>query len=95
VKAFHSVRTVFDDPNLVSAGGLVPVLRLAETAGLHDLLDGALSVDSPSALVKKGLCGRGDARRGGQHRRLGPGWFLASCRACTAERRPRWVGVLR
>ena len=52
MKASHSVRTVFDDPNLVSAAGLVPVLRLAETAGLHDLLDEYLSVDSPAATVK-------------------------------------------
>src|SRR5919112_4723196 len=26
----------FDDPNLVSCAGLVPVMRLAEEAGLHD-----------------------------------------------------------
>src|SRR3954452_3911906 len=29
----------FDDPNLVSAGGLVPVLALADRAGLGDLAD--------------------------------------------------------
>jgi Transposase DDE domain group 1 len=34
----------FDDPNLVSAGGLVPVLALAEKAGLRDLADVHLSV---------------------------------------------------
>jgi hypothetical protein len=34
----------FDDPNLVSAGGLVPVLALAERAGLRDLADEQLSV---------------------------------------------------
>jgi hypothetical protein len=34
----------FDDPNLVSAGGLVPVLALAEAAGLRDLSDAHLSV---------------------------------------------------
>ena len=34
----------FDDPNLVSAGGLVPVLALAEAAGLRDLADEYLSV---------------------------------------------------
>jgi hypothetical protein len=34
----------FDDPNLVSAGGLVPVLGLAERAGLRDLADEHLSV---------------------------------------------------
>lgn len=34
----------FDDPNLVSAGGLVPVLALAERAGLRELADEHLSV---------------------------------------------------
>ena len=42
---------MFDDPNLVSAAGLVPVLRLAESAGFYDLLK-ALSVPSPNAVVK-------------------------------------------
>jgi hypothetical protein len=36
----------FDDPNLVSAGGLVPVLALAESAGLRELADEHLSVPS-------------------------------------------------
>jgi DDE family transposase len=36
----------FDDPNLVSAGGLVPVMALAESAGLRDLADEHLSVPS-------------------------------------------------
>jgi hypothetical protein len=35
---------VFDDPNLVSAAGLVPVVALAESAGLRDLADTHLSV---------------------------------------------------
>src|SRR5664279_5463574 len=39
-----SVSSVFDDPNLVSAVGLVPVVRLAESAGLRDLADEHLSV---------------------------------------------------
>src|SRR3954449_1548780 len=30
------VRATFDDPNLVSSAGLVPVMRLADQAGLHD-----------------------------------------------------------
>jgi hypothetical protein len=34
----------FDDPNLVSVGGLVPVLALAESAGLRDLADEHLTV---------------------------------------------------
>jgi hypothetical protein len=38
VRACHTaaaVSAVFDEPNLVSCAGLVPVLRLAERAGLH------------------------------------------------------------
>lgn len=52
MKASHTVTPVFDDPNLVSAAGLVPVMRLAETAGLHELLGRHLSVDSPNPVVK-------------------------------------------
>ena len=52
MKASHTIRPVFDDPNLVSAAGLVPVLRLAESAGLHDLLEQQLSVASPNATTK-------------------------------------------
>jgi len=52
VKASHTIRPVFDDPNLVSAAGLVPVLRLAESAGLHDLLGEQLTVDSPNSTAK-------------------------------------------
>ncbi len=35
---------VFDDPNLVSFAGLVPVMALADTAGLRDLADERLTV---------------------------------------------------
>ncbi|MFT4296592.1 MAG: IS1380 family transposase, partial [Micropruina sp.] len=45
-ETFYAVRPVFDDPNLVSVAGLVPALRLAQSAGFYDLLDG-LSVRSP------------------------------------------------
>jgi hypothetical protein len=51
VKPSHTIRPVFDDPNLVSSAGLVPALRLAESAGLHDMLTG-LSVDSANAVAK-------------------------------------------
>jgi len=51
VKPSHKFRPVFDDPNLVSVAGLVPALRLAESAGLYDLLDG-LTVASPNAAAK-------------------------------------------
>jgi len=43
----HSARAVsasFDDPNLVSAAGLVPILKLAEKASLNRLADQWLSV---------------------------------------------------
>ena len=51
MKASHKIRPVFDDPNLVSAAGLVPALRLAESAGLYDLLR-ELSVSSPNPASK-------------------------------------------
>ncbi len=35
---------VFDDPNLVSAAGLVPLVKLARTAGLTDLAQDRLTV---------------------------------------------------
>lgn len=47
MKLSHTLRArtaVFDDPNLVSASGLVPVLALAESAGLRSLADEHLSV---------------------------------------------------
>jgi len=37
---------VFDDPNLLSSAGLVPVLALADQAGLRELAGGHLSVPS-------------------------------------------------
>ena len=51
MKPSHTIRPVFDDPNLVSAAGLVPALRLAESAGFYDLLEG-VSVPSPNAVAK-------------------------------------------
>ena len=51
MKPSHTIRPVFDDPNLVSAAGLVPALRLAESAGFHDLL-GGLSVPAANAGAK-------------------------------------------
>lgn len=51
MKPSHTIRPHFDDPNIVSAAGLVPVLRLAESAGLYELL-GQISVPSPHVTVK-------------------------------------------
>ena len=39
-----AVSAVFDDPNLVSVAGLVPMLRLARSAGLDELAHSRLSV---------------------------------------------------
>ena len=47
VKLSHTLRSTsagFDDPNLVSSAGLVPVLALADAAGLRDLADEHLTV---------------------------------------------------
>lgn len=52
MKPSHRLRPVFDEPNLVSAAGLVPALRVAESAGFYDLLDAELSVGSPNASAK-------------------------------------------
>ncbi|BAK34885.1 putative transposase [Microlunatus phosphovorus NM-1] len=52
MKACHRVRPVFDDPNLVGCAGLLPALLLGESAGLHELLGGHLSVGSANAAVK-------------------------------------------
>ena len=52
MRASHKVQPVFDDPNLVGCAGLVPALLLGESAGLHDLLEEHLRVDSPNPVLK-------------------------------------------
>ena len=58
----------FDDPNLVSHAGLVPVMALAQRAGLADLVaehvrpGGECGVN---AHLKVGVPGGRDGRRGG------------------------------
>src|SRR6476620_1753797 len=52
MQASHKVTAAFDDPNLIGSAGLVPVMRLAERAGLHDLLQRHLTVPCPNADVK-------------------------------------------
>ncbi|MBG6216834.1 hypothetical protein IWX75_001278, partial [Arthrobacter sp. CAN_A6] len=42
--ASRSAVALFDDPNLVSTAGLLPVMRLAENAGLRSLADEWLTV---------------------------------------------------
>lgn len=51
----HTLSTTsvaFDDPNLVSSAGLVPVLGLAHRCGLHQSARAGLSVPSPNAAIK-------------------------------------------
>ncbi len=55
MRASHPIRPVFGGPNLVSAAGLVPVLRLAGTAGLDDLLNG-LSIPPTTQAAAKAAC---------------------------------------
>ena len=56
-----AVSAVFDDPNLVSAAGLVPMLRLAQQAGLGSLAQDGLSVPTD----KGANAGAGDGTGGG------------------------------
>ncbi len=54
VQLSHAVPTrsaVFDDPNLVSCAGLVPVAALAERAGLSGLADAHLSVPGAAGVA--------------------------------------------
>src|SRR5450830_1640467 len=37
MRVCHNLSASFDDPNLVSCAGLIPVMALAGRAGLHDL----------------------------------------------------------
>ena len=50
MRVCHGVDAVFDDPNLVSCAGLAPVLRLAEQAGLQQLVAGQVSIDKPGGI---------------------------------------------
>ncbi len=66
----------FDDPNLVSSGGLLPVLAVADTAGLRDLADEHLTVPTDkganAGLTVASLVGW-DGRGCGLDRRHGVG----------------------
>ena len=48
----HKISAGFDDPNLVSCAGLVPVAALAERVGLRRLLGERLTVASPNPVIK-------------------------------------------
>ncbi len=84
MKACHGIVPVLDDPNLVSTAGLVPVLELAESAGLSDVIDEACTLPAASVVVKArtviaGMLAGADSiddlnvlRAGGTARVLGP-----------------------
>lgn len=82
MQLFHtgtSLSASFDEPNLVSAAGLVPVMALALESGLRDLADDWLSVPTDkganaglAASLVNTASGRGDLHRGdGCHRAAG------------------------
>ena len=64
------IHASFDDPNLVSQAGLVPVMALAEQAGLPGLAGECAARPSVwgECAPEGALPGRRDDRRGGQHR---------------------------
>ena len=71
MRVCHGFTAEFDDPNLVSCSGLAPVGRLAERAGLQDLVAEHVRIGKPGgvnarlkvpALMAGMVCG------GGQHR---------------------------
>ncbi len=65
------IHASFDDPNLVSRAGLVPVMALAQRAGLAALSGEQVPIADRcgvNAAPEGGLPGRRHDRRGGQHR---------------------------
>lgn len=44
MRVSHSFSAEFDDDNLIATGGLVPVMLLAQSAGLSDLVDEHVTV---------------------------------------------------
>jgi hypothetical protein len=57
MRVCHGVTAVFDDRNLVSYGGLAPVLALAERAGLHRLVAEHVTVGANAASKIASLVG--------------------------------------
>src|SRR5450759_4992977 len=49
VRVCHTIQPVFDDPNLIAFGGLPAVMRIAEQAGLYDLVEQHLTVPGKAA----------------------------------------------
>src|SRR4051812_23239764 len=90
----HGVSAVFDDPNLVSAGGLAPVLGLAERAGLHRLVAEHLTVPGSAGankVVKIPSLVAGMVAPGTTFRRPGAPWPDSSSKTSQA---PRSAAVL-
>ena len=92
MRVSHSVSAVFDDPNLVSAAGLAPVLALAERAGLHELVAEHLTVPGSAganlgikipALVAGMVAGADSISDMGLLRHGGMGRLLGEVRAPT------------
>jgi hypothetical protein len=89
------IHATFDDPDLVSRAGLVPVMALAERAGLAALAEEHVRIARPcgvNAQVKvpgivAGMAGGADSMM--TWTCCGP----ARCRRCSAGsgRRPRWA----
>ncbi len=52
MKAWHGLAPVFDEPNLVSHAGLVPVLALGEAAGLSEHVADKVTVPAANAAAK-------------------------------------------
>lgn len=52
MKASHGIAPVFDDRNLVSHAGVLPVLGLAEKAGLSELIGETSTLPAANVAVK-------------------------------------------
>src|SRR5664279_2385474 len=52
--AWSQAAAMFDDANLVSFAGLVPVLALAERAGLSELITERVRIDPAATRVRSG-----------------------------------------
>jgi hypothetical protein len=52
MRVCHNLSAGFDDPNLVSCAGLIPVMTLAERAGLHDLARAHVRVPGSARIAR-------------------------------------------
>ncbi len=92
VRVSHPVSADFDDPNLVSTAGFLPVIGLAEEAGLHELLADRVRVPGPAGAnaaakvpgLVAGMVARADSIADmGLLRHGGMGWLFTAGRAPT------------